>query len=510
MRQWSRRRRWAWAGVLILAAVVVALLAPPLIHLVRTIARDRDEREPLAAGLADDASRLNATRIAEVWSIPADRAEAESQLAALLARARREGQGVSIAGARHSMGGHTICPEGIQIDMRPFNHIALDAAAGMLRVGAGAPWSDVIRHLDPRGWSVGVMQSNNSFSVGGSLSVNCHGWACGAPPIASTVQSFRLMLADGTIVTCSRQENPELFRLALGGYGLFGIILEVELRLVPNQRYRMERAIVPAHEFRPTLRDMIDATPPAAMAYGRLSIAPDRFLEEGIINVFYAAPAADGSIPPLHEAATNQLPRAVYRGSAGSEYGKSLRWQAEKAMDENLGGDFFARNQLLNSGVAIFENRTAATTDILHEYFIPPSNFEAFLERLRVIIPSSGCDLLNVTVRDVRQDHDTMLRYADRDMLALVMLFVQPRTPRGEAQMQALGQRLIDAALELEGRHYLPYRLHGDDEQFRRACPQADEFFDRKRGYDPGELFQNQFYHRYGRSAAGARAAGGD
>lgn len=179
-------------------------------------------------------------------------------------------------------------------------------------------------------------------------------------------------------------------------------------------------------------------------------------------------------------------------------------------MDENLGGDFFARNQLLNSGVAIFENRTAATTDILHEYFIPPSNFEAFLERLRVIIPSSGCDLLNVTVRDVRQDHDTMLRYADRDMLALVMLFVQPRTPRGEAQMQALGQRLIDAALELEGRHYLPYRLHGDDEQFRRAYPQADEFFDRKRGYDPGELFQNQFYRRYGRSAAGARAAGGD
>ena len=85
------------------------------------------------------------------------------------------------------------------------------------------------------------MQSNNAFSVGGSLSVNCHGWQFDRPPIASTVESFRLMQADGTIVRCSRKENQELFSLALGGYGLFGIILDAELRVVPNERYRLEQ-----------------------------------------------------------------------------------------------------------------------------------------------------------------------------------------------------------------------------------------------------------------------------
>jgi hypothetical protein len=44
----------------------------------------------------------------------------------------------------------------------------------------------------------------------------------------------------------------------------------------------------------------------------------------------------------------------------------------------------------------------------------------------------------------------------------------------------------------------LPYRLHATPEQFRRAYPQAEEFFALKRKYDPEELFQNQFYRKYG------------
>ena len=89
-------------------------------------------------------------------------------------------------------------------------------------------------YLDKRGKSVAIMQSNNSFTVGGSISVNCHGWQYGKPPIASSVESIRMMLADGSIVDCSRTQNKELFSLALGGYGLFGVILDVDLRVVPK------------------------------------------------------------------------------------------------------------------------------------------------------------------------------------------------------------------------------------------------------------------------------------
>lgn len=98
----------------------------------------------------------------------------------------------------------------------------------------------------------------------------------------------------------------------------------------------------------------------------------------------------------------------------------------------------------------------------------------------------------------MNDDADTFLRYADRPVIAFVMLFVQEKTPAGEAAMQALARELTDAALAADGRYYLPYRLHATPDQFRAAYPQAADFFARKREYDPGELFQNQLYLRYG------------
>jgi FAD/FMN-containing dehydrogenase len=112
-------------------------------------------------------------------------------------------------------------------DMLPFNQMSLDSKRRLLAVGAGARWADIVPFLDHQGLAVAVMQSNNDFTVGGSLSVNCHGWQHNSRPIASTVESFRLATAAGEIITCSRTENQELFTLVLGGYGLFGVILTV-------------------------------------------------------------------------------------------------------------------------------------------------------------------------------------------------------------------------------------------------------------------------------------------
>jgi FAD/FMN-containing dehydrogenase len=343
------------------------------------------------------------------------------------------------------------------------------------------------------------MQSDNTFSVGGSLSVNCHGWQFGRSPIASTVEGFRLMQADGSIVRCSRDENSELFSLVLGGYGLFGIILDADLRVVPNERYRLEQFVVPVDQALGTFGAKVQEKPDAVLVYARMSVVPDEFLEEVILNVLYRDPAPDGALPELAEPEMVALRRSLFRGSAESDYGKELRWQAETQLQPHLSNRHFSRNQLLNEGSEIFQNRSAETTDILHEYFIPPHNIEPFVIDLRDIIPRHGGNLLNVTVRSMERDEDSFLRYADQRMYSLVMLFNQPRTPEGDTRMEAMTRALIDAALKAGGRYYLPYRLHATRKQFERAYPQAAEFFRLKRQYDPDELFQNQFYLKYGR-----------
>ena len=121
-----------------------------------------------------------------------------------------------------------------------------------------------------------------------------------------------------------------------------------------------------------------------------------------------------------------------------------------------------------------------------------------FVSAMRDILREHEPNLLNVTVRSVERDEDTFLRYADQQMIAFVMLYVQQRTDAGERAMESLTHELIDAALENKGRYYLPYRLHATQKQFHRAYPKASEFFTLKRKYDPQELFQNQFYLKYG------------
>lgn len=496
LKKWRKRTRWIMA----IAIVLLAISGRPAWHLWRTVKNDGRSLPEIPRGFANDASRLNLTKVNRVWDIPDDAEQAEKQLAELLALARRERLPVSIAGARHSMGGHTICPDGIVINMRPFRAMQLNEAKDRLHVQAGAFWEDIIPYLDDRGCSVAVMQSNNSFSVGGSISVNCHGWQFDRPPIASTVDSFRLMKADGSIVTCSRIENTDLFSLVLGGYGLFGVILDVELRVVPNARYRMEQFLVPADHALTTYDEHVKDRPDVEMVYARMSIVPNPLFREVLLTAFIRE---DGDIPKLNDPEHAKLQRAIFRGSAESDYGKELRWTAETKLQPWLSKKVVSRNQLLNEKVSALQNRSATSTDILHEYFLPRSGIVGFVDEMRAIVPKHRCDLLNVTVRSVNEDQDSFLRYADQRVIAFVMLFQQPLTEDAEARMQALTRELIDAALARGGRYYLPYRLHATPEQFQQAYPQAARFFELKRQHDPDELFQNQFSRKYGRVLSG-------
>jgi len=493
---WRRRLRLA---LVTLGVLVTILFGRSALHLARTAWDDRDDREILLAGFADDASRLNRTAVAEVIPVAEDVTRAEAQLTALLREAADRGLKVSIAGSRHTMGGHTIAPGGIVIDMRPFDAMQLDESADVLRVQAGATWDEIIAYLDPRGRSIEVMQSNASFTVGGSISANCHGWQPNRPPIISTVLSMRVMTADGSVVTCNRVENAELFSLVAGGYGLFGIILEADLRVVPNENYRLRRMDVETSELADTFLREVSGNDRAGLAYARVCVARGAkdFLGSAVLNIHERWLPAESPLTPTHPPSLAGVKRAVFRGSEGSDYGKTLRWNLEGWFADQLTGEVASRNQLLSDPVDLYQNRSATSTDILQEYFLPPDRLAGFIKGLGTIVERHQGDLLNVTVRHVLADHDSFLRFSDREMLGVVLLFAQPGMKAGERAMMEMTQELVDAALAGGGRHYLPYRLHATNAQMAAAYPQAEGFFKLKRKYDRQGLFQNQFLIKY-------------
>lgn len=498
-------RRPGRPGRAALAALGVAALGlscTPALHLWRTARADRGRLASPPPGYVDDASRLNRTAVREVWPVPPDSAAAEAALAALVRRAAREGVPISIAGARHSQGGHTFAPGGLVVDLRAFRRMRLSPDGRVLHVQAGARWSEVLPFLHARGRSVAVMQSNNDFSIGGTLSVNAHGWQARRGPFAATVRALRLVTPSGEIVRCSREENAELFALVLGGYGLFGIVLEAELETVPNAWYRMERHVTTVPGYAEAYARYVERDPSAVMAYGRVSVAPRGYFQQAVLTVYRRDDGPARPFPSrLPPPAITPLARTVFRGSVGSAYGKGLRWDLERAVLGAVAPRYVMRNALLNEPSSGFTTRDTARTEILHEYFVPPERLSGFLGQMARVLPRHAPDLLNLTLREVQPDSVTALRYATGPRQGVVLFFEMPRTAAADSSMARLTRELVDLALAHGGTYYLPYRLHATPAQFRRAYPHAEAFFAAKRRYDPGEVFQNQFYRTYGRPA---------
>jgi hypothetical protein len=298
----SVSRRRFLAGSAALAAL------PPISR-----AQAAPRRVPAAPFMLDDASRLNETPISRQGILSSrDDARLLHELRATLGEAATEGRPIAFGGARHSMGGQSLPRNGIAASFAAAA-IEPDRDKRIYRVSAGARWRDVIRVLDPIGFSPAVTQSNHDFSVGGTLSVNAHGWPVPFGPFGSTVRRFRIMLADGSVVTCSNSENAELFRLAIGGYGLFGIVIDAELAMVENALLMPESDRMKTDAFAARFVALArDAS--VRMLYGRLSMAREGFLREALLVVYAQAPQQPARLPsPKNSSAFSMLSREIFR-----------------------------------------------------------------------------------------------------------------------------------------------------------------------------------------------------
>ena len=142
------------------------------------------------------------------------------------------------------MGGQQFASGSTMLDMRRYGKVlGLDRARGIVEVESGIMWPALLSELDrrqrgaSRQWGIAQKQTGaDRLTIGGALAANIHGRGLKMKPFVGDVESFVLIDATGTPRTCSRRENPELFRLAIGGYGLFGPVATVKLRLVPRQK----------------------------------------------------------------------------------------------------------------------------------------------------------------------------------------------------------------------------------------------------------------------------------
>jgi FAD/FMN-containing dehydrogenase len=454
-------------------------------------------------GFINDASCLNKTAVYGIAAI-----SSVDDIRNALRFARENNLKVTTAGQRHSMGGQSFTKDGLVLDMRRFKQLNLDKAHKILNVQAGATWAQIQRLLDQHGLAVKAMQSINIFTVGGALSVNAHGIAHDPGQVAPTVRAIRIMLSNGEIKTASPTENPELFRLALGGYGLFGVILDADLDVVDNEVYKWNTKYLDYKDFPDYYAKNVEGNPRLGLAYGRLSISPGSYLTEAALHTFEKTDF-QGPIEPIRPPGYDWLDRFIINFSKTGGFGRWTRWQLEKyvgprvhpclSRNERMSreeGCLVSRNEEMYDSMDYLKNRLK-DTDILQEYFIPPEKMADFVDGLRDVVTKNHANLLNVTIRIVHKDTVTALPYARQDMFAFVLYFNQKLNDADSRRLQSTTTELIDLALRVNGTYYLPYQLFYTQQQLHQAYPEIDALFQAKKIYDPIDLLSNKFYQKF-------------
>ena len=136
--------------------------------------------------------------------------------------ARRNDKKITLYGTKHSQAGQICYEDALAFDMNSFDQVIhLDLEKKQITVESGIQWKQIQEAIIPHGLAIQVMQFVNTFTVGGSLSSNLFSRDPRVSRLIQTVLSFTLILATGEKVFCSRDENGELFSLAIEGHGLF-------------------------------------------------------------------------------------------------------------------------------------------------------------------------------------------------------------------------------------------------------------------------------------------------
>ncbi len=454
----------------------------------------------------NDASCLNKTPIYAIV-----RVQNTEEIQSVIQFAKKHSLKITPYGARHSMGGQSFLKWGISLNMDAISSMKLDGK--ILNVWAGAKWEAIQRFLDPQWLAVQAMQSINIFSVWGTISVNAHGIAHHPWPIASTIQSLTIIDPQGEIKKISKTQDPALFSRVIWGYGLYGVIVEAELEVVPNELYEWKRQYMDYKDFYQYYLENVKGKEDVGLFYGRVSLSPTSYMTEAAAHVYKKT---DSVAPPnsLNLPGKNYFSRFVMNFSKTWSIGRWLRWMLEKnfepkvhpcltrniAMIDHAENCQVTRNQEMYDTMNYLKNNLR-DSDILQEYFIPESKMVDFIDGLKKIVKENDANLLNITVRIVEKDTVSSLPYAKEDMFAYVLYFNQKFHEEDAVILKKTTLDIIDLSARLWGTYYLPYQLYYSIEQIRTAYPEIDNFFAQKKVYDPDSLFSNTWYEKYSQLA---------
>ncbi len=464
-----------------------------------------------ADGIFNDIhSQLNATHVSRVES-PATLEEIQRVVASVA----ELGESLSIMGGRHSMGGQQFLSNGVLLDTGRLNRVlSLDTERGLVRVKAGIHWDMLVASLGEmqqgtgRRWSIVQKQTGaDRLSIGGALAANGHGRGLNYAPIVQDVESFELVDGQGNLGRCSREENQELFSLAIGGYGLFGAIYSVTLRLMPfhHLRRRVEIASIDSLESKFAERKAEGYT------YGDCQYVTDEsspdFLRKGVLSCYRPVPAKEaGSVqPPRHLLTREDWLKLLHlshsdKARAFEEYAGFY----QRTDGQTYDSDTFQLSMYIDGYHGELDERLYQGTKCsvtITEIYVPLSRLDEFMHVAAKELVRRKSEVIYGTIRLIEQDDETFLNWARQPYACIVFNLHFQHTESGIAKVADELRCLIDLATERGGSYFLTYNRFATPGQLENCYPQFGKFLELRDKYDPDGVFSSDWHRAY-RAAA--------
>ena len=438
--------------------------------------------------IVNDVTQLNPILVAKV-EVPKSIEELQSII-------KNTSNSISIGGGRFSMGGQTASSHSTHIDMRMLNSVIdFSNENKIIKVQAGIRWCDIQKFIDPHNLSVKIMQTYANFTVGGALSVNCHGRYIGLGSVILSVKSIEVILANSEIVHATKNENPEIFFACIGCYNAIGVIAIVELELEGNIAVKRIHKKMKREDYKNFFFKNVRENNKTVFHNG--DIYPPAYKNVRAVSWIKTTekPTVKTKLMPLSSA--YPIERYFINAFSKSRFGK---WRRENIIDPIL----YLRKKIhwrnYEAGYDVLELEPESRkfdTFVLQEYFIPVHKFDDFSIVMAEIFLRHKVNVLNVSIRHAKPDSGSFLAWAREEVFAFVVWYKQATDDVEKNKVAVWTRELIDAAISLNGAYYLPYQAHATREQFHKAYPNANKLFEIKKKLDPDLKFRNVIWDTY-------------
>ena len=447
------------------------------------------------------------TGLNPTWVDRIEQPSSAAEVQAVIKAARKHGKIISVAGSRHATGGQQFAKQSILVDTRRMNRVvSLDIKSGVLTIEGGIEWPDLIQgylRAQPAvpAWGIHQKQGGGDrMTIAGALSANAHGHCLGAPPIASDVEWIEIVTADNAIQKCSRSDAKELFSLAIGGYGLFGIITAVGLRLAPRRKVRRDVETLTLAEASASIERSANSAVFGYFQYNTDETSLE-FMRTGILTTYKVV--ADET--PTGDTSTDldESPLTSLLELAHKDRRSAYRHYATFELSKNGNVEWSDLHQLSSYPLGYHAKMDAHHTDrkkgadLIWEFYVPRGDLIAFFEEARRLLLKSEAPLIYGTVRFIEQDHDSFLTWAKKRYACVIFTPHYSDDPAEKRKAGELYRQFAQAATKRGGSFYLTYDRFAGRGEMDAAYPQFAEFLQLKRKYDPRETFQSEWYRHY-------------